>query len=172
MKCCRRVRPGRNCGKSRTLGQHVRQAQESPTSDTWDQARSDRQGLALLHPTFSETKLGGDGLSTRALPKQQQNSVANFRRNFLAHKNVPESVSLSGDCSSQACCLTSWEMGMALDSFVSKNSIPLQRADNKKALNHSIQGSHAFRRFASRFKGKRSGAQDWTRTSMPHGAAT
>lgn len=45
--------------------------------------------LALLHPAFSEMEPGGDGSSTRALPKQQQNLVANFRRNFLAHKNVP-----------------------------------------------------------------------------------
>ena len=72
-------------------------------SDTWDQAKSDlairgikpsqiskvKAILTLLHPTFSETELGGDALSTCALPKQQQNLVADFRRNFLAHKNVP-----------------------------------------------------------------------------------
>ena len=55
VKCCRRVRPGRNCGKSRTLGQHVRQAQESLTSDTWDQAKSDLQGqsdIGIAAPNF------------------------------------------------------------------------------------------------------------------------
>lgn len=55
VKCCRRVRSGRNCGKSHTIGQHVRQAQESLTSDTWDQAKSDRQGqsdIGIAAPNF------------------------------------------------------------------------------------------------------------------------
>ena len=63
--------------------------------------------MTLLHPTFSETKLGGDALSTCALPKQQQNLVADFRRNFLAHKNVPRK------------CLAFW--GQFIYLFVRKN---------------------------------------------------
>ena len=79
-KCCRRVQLECSCSKSRTLGRHVRQARESLTSDTWDQARLGRhgqnnigiaspnfwQGRALwrwsksVRPAEATTKLGGE----------------------------------------------------------------------------------------------------------------
>lgn len=54
-KCCRRVQLECSCSKSRTLGRHVRQARESLTGDTWDQARLGRHGqnnIGIASPNF------------------------------------------------------------------------------------------------------------------------